>query len=499
MDRRRRTVIGGATALAAGLCLASIASTAPASANVGWGDDATSCADGPAGDLSTLQAWTINAASGSGTAYLGAGADITGTTSLDIPTTGPVTIDLCGGRVAITIPATSDDAGVHVPVGAALTIADSIGGGTLTVDETAVHYGGAAIGGGLGEGAGAITIDGGAVTARVGTYSGAAIGGGYGGHGITVTSAGDIPGDGGTGGDGGTVTVNGGSLTAIATTIYTGAAIGGGFGGFGGLNLMDSSQGAGGDGGDGGTLVVNGGTVEAIAADALYGATAIGGGSAGFGSRNGTSGAGATVVVNGGTLLAQSHEVTIGSGVTTRDADGAPGSLAVAGEWIDGVAPTKPAAISASAAPAVAPAGGSARFTITNGTAGGSLTTRIEFVDALTAVAPSATSAELGDTITVTGKAHVPSGATFDVSSALVLSSDVPEDVVSGNTVTFRHASPHTITVSYAGAVTSFTVEVSAPPVLAATGADPVPWLAAGAVLLLLGAALVLARRHIRG
>jgi len=493
-SRSRKRIVAGAAAGA--LALGGVlAAAAPAAALVGWGDPA-SCTDSPMSTLGDLRNAITNhtpPSSEAGPVYLGTGASLASDGGgIDIPVGTPITIDLCGGDVAIAT--NGPAAGIHVPVGAALTIQDSVGGGSLDVDLSGAAYAGAAIGGGIGEGAGSITIDSGDVTAKIAEYAGAAVGGGYGGHGLTSSGT-TVAGNGGVGGAGGAITVNGGSLTAITTEIYSGAAIGGGYGGLAGVNLDDPQlSGAGGDGGDGGSLTVNGGTVTAVAVDDIYGATAIGGGSGGPSPTGsyGASGGGAAVTVNGGTLAAQGRYATIGAGTDYGTPGTSFGSLTIAGHWIDGVTPTRPAATLVASTPVVTTTGAASRFTLTNGTSGGSLTTRIEFVDALVDVTPSATTAELGDTITVTALAHVPSGATFDVSGALVLSSDVPQDATSGNTVTFLHASTHTITASYGGVSTSFAVEVAddPAPALADTGVDPLLAIWLAALLLLAGAAL---------
>lgn len=482
-----------AIVLATGAILVPTA-TATANAEAGRGSP-ENCADTPMATLGDLRNAITNAGeAGSGVVFLGAGAALPADGSgIAIPPGSPIMLDLCGGSLTISTWPTA----VHVPTGANLTVTDSIGGGTLTAEVTDV-YGGAAIGGGVGEDAGTITIEGGSVTARVAHYSGAAVGGGYGGHGSDATGN-TRAGTGGTGGSGGVVTVNGGTLTAVTTGIYSGAAIGGGFGGLGGQDTSDPAlSGDGGTGGAGGTLILNGGTVTAVGHEGGFGPTAIGGGSGGFGHIvEGVSGAGADIVVNGGVLNARSRYLPIGSGVTVTTADGAPGTLKVAGDWIAGVTPvTLPhAGWDPAPVPMIAPSGGPKRFQVVNGTSGDSLTTRIEFVDALVDVRASSGTAKPGDTITVSALARVPSGATFDVSSALQLSSSVAEDVISGNAVTFTHASPHVITVSYGGISTTLAIEVDGPS-LAATGTEFTLWPVAGIGLVALGAALVIQTRR---
>jgi len=493
--------------VAGGLVAASVAITTPANAATGWGDEPQSCTD-PA--LLGLNAAIANAALEAqqpATVHLGASATIGVTSGIHIPAGASIIIDLCGGHLTITPSDPAAAPGIRVPPGAALTIADSVGGGTLNVELITILDSQAAIGGASGESAGTITIDGGDVTAMVAGGGGAAVGGGRGFRGAD----GGSPSPGGKGGDGGTVIVNGGSLTAVTVTGGGAAAIGGGSGGAGGTNTAEQEGARGGDGGDGGTLIVNGGSVSAISLGDPLGGTAVGGGGPGphglFGTEWGDPGDGAAVVVNGGTLEARSSGVTVGSGYVLSA--GAPGSLSVAGDWIAGVTPTSPApgaGIPASAAPAVTTTGGPERFTLTNGTAAGASTTRIEFVDALVGVLPSTTTPRAGDTITVTARARVPSGSTFDVSSALTLTSSVPDDVIAGNTVTFPHGSPHTITASYGGVSTSFTLEVAAlapaaedPSELADTGPAPVgPTLAGAMLLTVAGLALAIGPRRRR-
>lgn len=93
-----------------------------------------------------------------------------------------------------------------------------------------------------------------------------------------------------------------------------------------------------------------------------------------------------------------------------------------------------------------------------------------------------------------------------DASRHVVLTSDVPSDVVDGATVTFPHASPHVITATAVGDPTltaSVLVEVipaRAPAAVAATGpTDAIPVLMTSAALLLGGALLVTQRRRASG
>jgi hypothetical protein len=74
----------------------------------------------------------------------------------------------------------------------------------------------------------------------------------------------------------------------------------------------------------------------------------------------------------------------------------------------------------------------------------------------------SGTTASVGDTITVTALGLDENGDPVgDLSDHVAVSSDQPGDVVSGDTVTFTHASSHVITVEYGTLTASQTVEVS--------------------------------------
>lgn len=69
-----------------------------------------------------------------------------------------------------------------------------------------------------------------------------------------------------------------------------------------------------------------------------------------------------------------------------------------------------------------------------------------------------------GDTITITASGKDANGrSTGDVSDDLSLTSSVDTDTIEGNTVTFDHASPHTITATHVptGTTASITIEVS--------------------------------------
>jgi hypothetical protein len=183
-----------------------------------------------------------------------------------------------------------DCSAVNVPAGSSLIIH---GPGTLTAQGGNFAAG---IGGGLGKTAGAITINGGIITATGGNggTGGAGIGGGGyldgagGGAGAITINGGRVTAtgnDGGAGigcgylGLGGTVTINGGLVKAVGAknaSVESGAGIGGGFGSGSNINAVS----------------INGGSVLALSAS-----------SAGIGCGYGASG-GSPTTINGGTVIA---------------------------------------------------------------------------------------------------------------------------------------------------------------------------------------------------
>ena len=123
-------------------------------------------------------------------------------------------------------------------------------------------------------------------------------------------------------------------------------------------------------------------------------------------------------------------------------------------------------------------------------------------------IVPSSTSVDQGDTITFVVNGFDDTGAPLgDVTSfatveSSITSDEITNDPVTGGTITFVHASPHLITASLGTAVITVSVWVepaaivvpAADGALGATGAEvPMPLLAGGALLLLLGAALTIA------
>ena len=162
-------------------------------------------------------------------------------------------------------------AGLQVPDGASLIITKA---STGSLESTAKNkdgaFPGAGIGGSTNQAAGAVTINGGIVTATGGGSTAGPSGAGIGGSCNN-----------GSGKPGGTVTINGGTVTA--TGMYNSAGIGGG--------------GAVSSGGGGGTITITGGTV--IANGGSWRGAGIGGGGSGY-----VGGDGATVVITGGSVKA---------------------------------------------------------------------------------------------------------------------------------------------------------------------------------------------------
>jgi uncharacterized repeat protein (TIGR02543 family) len=135
----------------------------------------------------------------------------------------------------------------------------------------------------------------------------------------------------------------------------------------------------------------------------------------------------------------------------------------------------------------------------------------LDVLDALEIV-PSDTSPDQGDTITVAVTAFDADGHPLgDVTDLVSLESSVGSDVITGNAITFVHASPHVITARLGTVSASVSVAVqptasgtggtgAGPTGLALSGTDvAVPAaLALAALLAAAGAALVVARRRLR-
>jgi len=219
--------------------------------------------------------------------------------------TGTITINgdvnlILGDSCDMRVAGSKDNAGINVTDTNSLTISSATGGisGSLTAKGGGS---GADIGGGRKQSGGTITINGGTVKASGGAYGGAGIGGGMGDSHVSgywgtpiITIS--------TSGAGGTITINGGTVNAIGGS--NGAGIGGGSDGMGGtttinggtINATGGYRGAGIGGGwrlssdSGGTITINGGTVNAT------------GGSGGAGI--GGDGDGGTINITGGTINA---------------------------------------------------------------------------------------------------------------------------------------------------------------------------------------------------
>lgn len=118
-------------------------------------------------------------------------------------------------------------------------------------------------------------------------------------------------------------------------------------------------------------------------------------------------------------------------------------------------------------------------------------------------VTPSAATVPQGGSLTfvVTGEDAYGNPTT---TSGVVLTSSVATDVVNGLTVSFPHASPHTITATLGAAIGSVTVQVQpaavvTPPALGSTGVDSAGMLTLGAgalALLAAGVVLLVVRRR---
>jgi LPXTG-motif cell wall-anchored protein len=109
---------------------------------------------------------------------------------------------------------------------------------------------------------------------------------------------------------------------------------------------------------------------------------------------------------------------------------------------------------------------------------------------------PSATTVDVGGSITFDFALLDPYGNPFPVGGAVVLTSDVATDIIDGNRVTFPTASVHTITATYEDFVTTVEITVSPASDLADTGANPAVPLGLAGLLLTLGTVLLLVRRR---
>lgn len=133
----------------------------------------------------------------------------------------------------------------------------------------------------------------------------------------------------------------------------------------------------------------------------------------------------------------------------------------------------------------------------TNGTASTNVTITVVrgAATAFSAVASDMTP-DQGDTITITATASDGFGNSWDASSAVTITSNVPTDQIVGNQVTFPHASPHTLTIALPGLATQqLVIQVTAAAALGVTGSDLVrSALPLGLMAILGGLALVVVR-----
>jgi len=118
---------------------------------------------------------------------------------------------------------------------------------------------------------------------------------------------------------------------------------------------------------------------------------------------------------------------------------------------------------------------------------------------------PDITTVDQGGTVTITATGVDQGGNSMDPTADIAFTSDVPTDVIHGNTITFPHASPHTITATYLPTGMRISILITVNPaaggLIAVTGTDTAqPTLWTGIVILLTGAlVLILARRRRTG
>ena len=120
--------------------------------------------------------------------------------------------------------------------------------------------------------------------------------------------------------------------------------------------------------------------------------------------------------------------------------------------------------------------------------------------DSLTIHASSITANQYGSiTITVTGEDEF-GNPLAGLEDNVLITSDQPTDVISGNTITFPHASPHVITVALGGASASLLIQVTPAALngaaLAGTGTESGLTLLAAGIVLLFGILVVLLNRR---
>ncbi|WP_430868229.1 beta strand repeat-containing protein [Demequina aurantiaca] len=436
------------------------------------------------------------------------------TTGVDVEGTNTLTIDdtVGGGTLIADSSSRLNAAGIRVPVGATLIVNNGIIDATSGDDGAGI--GGINGFGGNDEGdAGTVTINGGTVTAT--SRIAAGIGGGWGGAGgpininggqVTATSGGPSAGLGGSFdgaggpviiGEGAVVSASGGYAYDGSGKAYRTSAVGSGSevtDSFGSLSVAgDLYLGLDGDQ-LGGMLRIPAGTVVdvkptgrilGLVDDPYQGAGISGDGEIANGGVIAPLTYAVTVTVTGNNYLVSFHH-----DFTTAPS---PYLVRVFATSFDAGFRTFPT-----------PPGLDGWNTAADGTGDwyyGSTTltgdTDLFMVpDANLTIIPSATSVDQGGSLTfdVTGVNN--NGDPLDTTD-VVLTSSVATDEVDGLTVTFPHASPHTITATLGGVTTSVTVEVNpAASELAQTGIfeDVNATLAWAAALLFAGLGITLVR-----
>ena len=231
-------------------------------------------------------------ASASSGAVICLGAPITGSSDhITVPSASNVTLDLSGQ--SLTVVGDVGFPGVYVPQGTSLTI-DATGGGSLSsTGTTGGSSGGAAgIGGIHHSTSGAITINGGTITA-IGSSGAAGIGGGfYGGGGAVTINGGTIDATGANSGDG----IGGGwSSSGVSSFTMTGGSVTA-------VSVGNGAQGL----AVAGAFQMSGGSLTATGVGTWWG-----GGCPGIWLRGSTNSfSGGTIVANG--AAAQANGITVG-------------------------------------------------------------------------------------------------------------------------------------------------------------------------------------------
>lgn len=325
-----------------------------------------------------------------------------------------------------------------------------IGGGVITINGGTVTAtggsNGAGIGGGLERSSGTTTINGGTVTA-IGGSGAAGIGGG---KGNTGSNAYDLHENGGTGAKGGScgaVTISGGLVTATGSN--GGAGIGGGAGGTGGNCYSTGDGGKGGNGGDGGTVMITGGTVIA----SIGGGSGGNGGAAGdygYDGSSGSSGSSGSFKIINGSVNASFMAPTPTNGTSTvylTRITGLPTGTAVV-YMADGSSPTSCITDSSGYLYLWQPVTGSSStiLVINAGTYYGASGTVTTGTNTFAALAVTATA--------VSGVAVSPSSETLSFGDTLSLTATVSPTDATDKSVTWSSSDTSVATVSNTGVVT---------------------------------------------